>query len=85
MSVRKVIDLTARKIDAELKKDLAMLVSDIKLAKFQRDKWQNIEYEIIGALAQTMEDSAIGSFQLGDFSLTLLEDGELDIEWDAVH
>ena len=84
MSVRKVIDLTARKIDAELKKDLAMLVSDIQLAKLQRDKWQKIEFEIIGALAQTMEDSAIGSFQLENATLTLLENGELDIDWEVV-
>ena len=84
MSVRKVIDLTARKIDAELKKDLAMLASDIQLAKFQKQKWQKIEREISAALAQTMEDSAIGSFQLENATLTLLENGELDIDWEVV-
>ncbi len=84
MSVRKVIDLTAKKLDAELKKDLAMLASDIQLAKYQKQKWQKIEREISGALAQTMKDSAIGSFQLENATLTLLENGELDIDWEVV-
>ena len=84
MRMRKVIDLTAEKIDLQLKKDLAMLASDIQLAKFQRQKWQKIEREINEALAQTMKDSAIGSFQLENAMLTLLENGELDIDWEVV-
>ena len=84
MRMRKVIDLTAEKIDLQLKKDLAMLASDIQLAKFQRQKWQKIEREINEALAQTMKDSAIGSFQLENATLTLLENGELDIDWEVV-
>ena len=84
MSFRKVIDLTAKKIDAELKRDLAMLASAIQLAKFQKQKWQRIEREISLALANTMEDSAIGSFQLDNATLTLLENGELDIDWEVV-
>lgn len=84
MRMRKVIDLTAEKIDLQLKKDLAMLASDIQLAKFQRQKWQKIEREINEALAQTMKDSAIGSFQLENATLTLLENGKLDIDWEVV-
>lgn len=84
MRMRKVIDLTAEKIDLQLKKDLAMLASDIQLAKFQRQKWQKIEREINEALAQTMKDSAIGSFQLENATLTVLENGELDIDWEVV-
>ena len=84
MRMRKVIDLTAEKIDLQLKKDLAMLASDIQLAKFQKQKWQKIEREISEALAQTMKDSAIGSFQLENATLTVLENGELDIDWEVL-
>ena len=84
MRMRKVIDLTAEKIDLQLKKDLAMLASDIQLAKFQKQKWQKIEREISEALAQTMKESAIGSFQLENATLTVLENGELDIDWEVL-